>query len=81
MPCISGKRGRKKRRRIRRWVVSLYVYVCGVYGVCVVCVCGVCGVYGVCVVCVCGVCVWCVCLCLVCVCACVCVVCVCGVCV
>jgi len=39
--------------------------VCGVYGVCVVCVC-VCGVYGVCVVCVCGVCV-----CVVCVCVCV----------
>ena len=34
--------------------------MCGVWCVCVVCVCGVC-MWCVCVVCVCGVCVWCMC--------------------
>ena len=57
MPCMSGIRGRRKRRNVRRWVVT--VFVCGVC----VCVCVWCvyfGFVGVCVVCVCVVCV-CVC--------------------
>ena len=76
-------RGRRKRRKLRLWVVSLYLCVC--MCVCGVCLCGLCGVYVcvwcVCVCCVyvcvhvCGVrvymCVWCVCACGVCVCVCV----------
>ena len=56
MPCMSGIRGRRKRRNFRRWVVTLLVcgvsVWCGVrcVCVCVVCVC-VCALY-VCVVCV-----------------------------
>ena len=40
MPCNSGIRGRRKHRKLRRWVVSLFVCECEcvcVY-VCVVCV-------------------------------------------
>ena len=51
MPCISGVQGRRKRRQLKLWVVSLYLCVCGLCVMCV-CVCGVCGVCVVCVVCV-----------------------------
>jgi hypothetical protein len=38
IPCISGIRGRRKRRKLRRWVVSLFVRECVIVCVCV-CMC------------------------------------------